>query len=43
MKDKGGNLSTFAKALNFMVSCVRLKLATPWQRSCFGHAFIKAC
>jgi len=43
MKDKGGNLSTLAKALNFMVSYVPLKLATPWQGSCFGHALLKAC
>jgi hypothetical protein len=43
MKDKGGNLFTLAKALNFVVSCAPLKLATPWQGSCFGHDFSKAC
>jgi hypothetical protein len=43
MKDKGGNLFTLAKALNYVVSCAPLKLATPWQGSCFGHDFNKAC
>jgi hypothetical protein len=43
MKDKGGNMSTLPRALSFMVNCVPLKLATPWQGSCIGHAFNKAC
>jgi hypothetical protein len=43
MKDEGGNLSTLAKVLSFVVSCVLLKLVTPWQGSCFSHAFSKAC
>jgi hypothetical protein len=43
VKDKGGNLSTLPKALNYVVNCVPLKLVAPWQGSCFGHAFSKAC
>jgi hypothetical protein len=43
MKDKRGNLSTLARVLSSMVSCVPLKLATPWQGSCFGHVFSKTC
>ncbi len=30
MKDKGGNLSTLARVLSLVVSCVPLKLATSW-------------
>jgi hypothetical protein len=26
-----------------MVNCAPLKLVAPWQGSCFGHAFSKAC
>jgi len=43
MKDKGDNLSILTRALSFVVSCVPLKLAAPWQGSCFGHAFSKTC
>jgi len=43
MKDKGGNLSTFARALNSMVNRVPLKLVALWQGYCFGHAFSKVC
>jgi hypothetical protein len=43
VKDKGGNLSTLAKALNLVVNRVPLKLAIPQQGSCFGHVFSKAC
>jgi hypothetical protein len=34
VKDEGGNLSTFTRALSSMVSCAPLKLAAPWQGSC---------
>jgi hypothetical protein len=30
VKDDGGNLSTFAQALSFIVSCVPLALVAPW-------------
>jgi hypothetical protein len=43
MKDEGGNLSTLARVLSSMVSCVPWKLTTPWQGSCFGHVFSKTC
>jgi hypothetical protein len=43
VKDEGGNLSTLARALSSMVSCVPLKLVAPWQGFCYGHAFNKAC
>jgi hypothetical protein len=43
MKDEGGNLSTLARALSYVVNYVPLKLASPWQGSCFGHAFSKTC
>jgi hypothetical protein len=43
VKDEGGNLSTLAQALNFVVSCVHVALVAPWQGSCFGHAFNKTC
>ncbi len=36
-------MSTFARALSFVANCVPLKLVTPWQGSCFGHAFNKTC
>jgi len=41
VKNKGGNLSTLARALSFVVSCAPLKLAAPWQGFCFDHAFNK--
>jgi hypothetical protein len=31
VKDKGGNMSTLARALSFVVSCARLKLVVPLQ------------
>jgi hypothetical protein len=43
VKDDGGNLSTFAQALSFIVSCAPLALVAPWRRSFFGHAFNKTC
>ncbi len=43
MKDKGGNMSTLARALSFVVNCAPLKLAALWQGSCFGHIFSKTC
>jgi hypothetical protein len=43
MKDEGGNMSTLAKSLSFVVSCAPLKLVALWQGSCFGHAFSKTC
>jgi hypothetical protein len=43
VKDKGGNLSTLAQALTFVVSCTPLALSVPWQGFCFGHAFNKTC
>ncbi len=43
VKDEGGNLSTLAQALSFVVSCVHVALAAPWHGSYFGHAFNKAC
>jgi hypothetical protein len=43
VKDEGGNLSTLAQALSFVVSCVHVALVAPWQGSCFGHAFNKTC
>jgi len=43
VKDEGGNLSTLARALSYVVSCAPMALAAPWQGSCFGHAFNKAC
>jgi len=43
VKDEGGNLSTLARTFNFVVSCAPLALVVPWQGSCFGHAFNKAC
>jgi hypothetical protein len=43
VKDKGGNLSSLARTLSFVVSCAPLKLAIPWQGSCFGHVFNKTC
>ncbi len=43
VKDEGGNLSTLAKAFTFVVTCMPFALATPWQGSCFGHGFSKAC
>jgi len=33
VKDEGGNLSTLARALSYVVSYVPLKLATNWQGS----------
>ncbi len=39
----GGNLSTLAWTRTFAVSCTPLALSIPWQGSCFGHAFNKAC
>jgi hypothetical protein len=41
VKDEGGNLSTLARALNFMVKCVSLVLVTPWQGLYFDHVFNK--
>jgi len=43
MKDEGGNMSTLARALSFVVNCAPLKLAALWQGSCFGHTFNKTC
>jgi len=49
VKDKRGNLSTIARALSYVVSCVPLKLVALlklvglWQGFCFGHAFSKTC
>jgi hypothetical protein len=43
VKDEGGNLSTLARALTFMVSCHLLALVVLWQGSCCGHAFSKTC
>jgi hypothetical protein len=43
VNDKGGNLSTLARALSFVVSCAPLKLAAPCQGFCFDHAFNKTC
>jgi hypothetical protein len=43
VKDEGGNLSTLARAFTFVVSCTPLALSVPWQGSCFGHVFNKAC
>ncbi len=31
VNDEGGTLSVLARALNFVVSCAPLKLATNWQ------------
>jgi hypothetical protein len=43
VKDEGGNLSTLAKVFTFVVTCMPFALATPWQVSCFGRGFNKAC
>jgi hypothetical protein len=43
VKDEGDNLSTLTWAISSVVSCAVLGLTTPWQGSCFGHAFNKAC
>jgi hypothetical protein len=43
VKDEGGNLSTLAQALTFMVSCGPFALVVFWQGSSFGHAFNKTC
>jgi hypothetical protein len=43
VKDENGNLSTLAEALISIFSCGPLGLTIPWQGSCFGHAFSKAC
>jgi hypothetical protein len=43
VKDDNDNLSTLAQALISLFSCGPLGLTTPWQGSCFGHTFSKAC
>jgi uncharacterized membrane protein YccF (DUF307 family) len=43
VKNEGGNLSTLAWTLTFIVSCTLLASVAPWQRSCFGHASSKTC
>jgi hypothetical protein len=43
VKDEGGNLSTLAQALSFVVSCTHVALVAPRQGSCSRHAFNKAC
>jgi hypothetical protein len=43
VKDEGGNLSTLAQAMSFVVSCVHLVVITPYQGSYFGHVFSKSC
>jgi hypothetical protein len=34
VNNERGNMSTLARALSFVVSCVPLKLVAPWQGSC---------
>jgi hypothetical protein len=43
IENEGGNLSTLTKALTFVMTCAPMAFVTPWQGSCFGHAFNKAC
>ncbi len=42
VKEKGGNLSTHARSLNYVDNCAPLKHVAPGQGSRFGHAFSKA-
>jgi hypothetical protein len=42
VKEKGGNLSTHARSLNYVDNYAPLKHVAPWQGSRFGHAFRKA-
>jgi hypothetical protein len=39
VKDEGGNLSTLARALSYVVSCAPMALTGPWQGSCFWPCF----
>jgi hypothetical protein len=43
VKDEGGNISNLAWGPTSMVNCGPLALLVPWQGSCFGHDFNKAC
>jgi hypothetical protein len=42
VKDESENLFTLARTFSFMVKYVPLAIETPWQGTCFGHAFNKA-
>jgi len=35
VKDEGGNLSTFARALSYVITCAPMALVAPWQGSLF--------
>jgi hypothetical protein len=39
VKDEGGNLSTLARALSYVVNCAPMALVVPWQGSLFGSCF----
>jgi hypothetical protein len=41
VKDENENLFTLARTFSFVVKCVPLAIETPWQGTCFGHAFNK--
>jgi hypothetical protein len=43
VKDESENLFTLARTFSFVVKFVPLAIETPWQGTCFGHAFNKAC
>jgi hypothetical protein len=43
VKTEGGNLSTFARAFNYVVNYNPLGIVAPWQGYCFGHTFNKTC
>ncbi len=42
-RTKGQNLSSLTLTLINVVSCSPFQLASPFVRSCFGHAMSKAC
>jgi len=43
VKNEGANLNAMTTALKFVVDCEVLGLEESFQRTCFGHAFFKAC
>jgi len=43
LKFEGANLKTMTTILKLIVSCEALCVMISFQRSCFWHAFFKAC